>query len=43
MSQAALAGDDMHTSYISLLESGRRRPTPGVVQTIAALLGVTPA
>jgi transcriptional regulator with XRE-family HTH domain len=41
LSQAALAGDDLHPSYVSLLESGRRRPTPAAIQVLATRLGLT--
>ncbi|MBI1376569.1 MAG: helix-turn-helix domain-containing protein [Frankiales bacterium] len=41
LSQTALAGSDLHPSYISLLESGRRVPTAEVVALLAARLGVT--
>ncbi|HET7901824.1 MAG TPA: helix-turn-helix transcriptional regulator [Candidatus Nanopelagicales bacterium] len=40
LSQVALAGDDLHPSYISLLESGRRAPTPAAIEIIARRLGV---
>jgi tetratricopeptide (TPR) repeat protein len=40
LSQTALAGDDLHPSYISMLESGRRAPTPAVLDVIARRLGV---
>ncbi len=42
MSQTALAGDDLSASYVSLLESGRRRPTPAAVDLLAARLGCSP-
>jgi transcriptional regulator with XRE-family HTH domain len=42
LSQTALAGDDLHPSYVSLLESGRRAPTADVVAVLAARLGVAP-
>ena len=41
MSQTALAGDELHPSYISLLESGRRTPTAEATATIARRLGIT--
>lgn len=40
LSQTALAGDDLHPSYISLLESGRRTATPAALEVIARRLGV---
>lgn len=40
LTQATLGGDDYTASYISLLESGRRRPTRAVVQALAGRLGV---
>jgi transcriptional regulator with XRE-family HTH domain len=39
LSQTELAGDGLSPSYISLLESGRRRPSPGVAAQLAAKLG----
>jgi len=41
LSQAELAGDQVHASYVSLLESGRRSPTPPVLAVLAARLGVS--
>jgi transcriptional regulator with XRE-family HTH domain len=41
MSQADLATDGISPSYVSLLESGRRTPTPSTVTTLAAKLGTT--
>ena len=41
LSQTALAGDDLHPSYISMLESGRRAPTPAALAVIARRLGVS--
>ena len=40
LSQAELAGHQVHPSYVSLLESGRRAPTPPVLAVLAARLGV---
>ncbi|MFN8158685.1 MAG: helix-turn-helix transcriptional regulator [Candidatus Nanopelagicales bacterium] len=40
LSQTALAGDDLHPSYISMLESGRRAPTPAALAVISRRLGV---
>jgi transcriptional regulator with XRE-family HTH domain len=40
LSQAELAGSEVHASYVSLLESGRRSPTPPVLAAFAARLGV---
>ncbi|MEA4942823.1 MAG: helix-turn-helix transcriptional regulator [Propionicimonas sp.] len=42
MSQAELGGDRYSGSYISHLESGRRTPTPEVVEFLARRLGVSP-
>src|SRR3954467_2028418 len=39
LSQTELAGDGLSPSYISLLESGRRRPSPAVASLLAANLG----
>ncbi len=39
LSQTELAGDGLSPSYISLLESGRRRPSPAVAAQLAAKLG----
>jgi len=41
LSQADVAGDQVHASYVSLLESGRRSPTPPVLAVLAARLGVS--
>ena len=41
MSQVALAGDELHPSYISLLEAGRRVPTPDALAVLARRLGVS--
>jgi tetratricopeptide (TPR) repeat protein len=41
LSQVALAGDELHPSYISLLEAGRRVPTPDALAVLARHLGVT--
>ena len=41
MSQTALAGDELHPSYISLLEAGRRTPTAEATATIAQRLGIS--
>lgn len=40
LSQADLCSDGLSTSYISLLESGRRQASPKVVQALASRLGV---
>jgi tetratricopeptide (TPR) repeat protein len=40
LSQADLAGGQVHASYVSLLESGRRTPTPPVLAHLATRLGV---
>jgi tetratricopeptide (TPR) repeat protein len=39
LSQAELGGPDLDDSYISLVESGRRRPTETVLRVVAARLG----
>src|ERR671926_1007557 len=39
LSQTELAGDGISPSYVSLLESGRRTPSPGVAALLAAKLG----
>ncbi len=39
LSQTELAGDGLSPSYISLLESGRRRPSPAVAALLATKLG----
>ncbi|GAB2690650.1 helix-turn-helix domain-containing protein [Thalassiella azotivora] len=39
LSQTQLAGGDLSPSYISLIESGRRRPTHEVASTLAERLG----
>jgi transcriptional regulator with XRE-family HTH domain len=39
LSQTELAGDGISPSYVSLLESGRRRPSPAVAALLAAKLG----
>lgn len=43
LSQVALAGEVLHPSYVSLLESDRRSPTAAVVKVLAARLGILPA
>jgi tetratricopeptide (TPR) repeat protein len=43
LTQRQLAGEVLHPSYVSLLEAGRRTPTPAAVDTLAARLGVAPA
>lgn len=42
LSQAELAGRELSNSYISLIESGKRKPTPDVVRLLADRLGCTP-
>lgn len=42
LSQRALAGAALSPSLVSLLESGRRTPTPATVAVLAARLGVAP-
>src|SRR6185312_14508156 len=39
LSQTELAGDGISPSYVSLLESGRRMPSPSVAALLAAKLG----
>jgi transcriptional regulator with XRE-family HTH domain len=39
LSQTELAGDGISPSYVSLLESGRRTPSPAVAALLAAKLG----
>ncbi|WP_432194840.1 helix-turn-helix domain-containing protein [Streptomyces sp. bgisy027] len=41
MSQAELAAPGLSASYVSLLESGKREPSPEVVAVLAEKLGVT--
>lgn len=41
-SQTELAGGRLSASYLSLLESGKRKPTPAVVTSLAAALDCTP-
>ncbi|MFJ9621733.1 helix-turn-helix domain-containing protein [Streptomyces sp. NPDC101181] len=43
MSQADLAGDAMSTSYISLLEAGKRVPSTDVLAQLARRLGCDPS
>jgi tetratricopeptide (TPR) repeat protein len=40
LSQAELAGPELSPSYISLLEAGRRMPTPAVAERLADRLGL---
>lgn len=42
LSQAQLAGSELSDSYISLIESGKRTPTPAVVRLLAGRLGCLP-
>lgn len=42
LSQAHLAGRELSDSYISLIESGKRVPSPTVLDTLAERLGCTP-
>jgi transcriptional regulator with XRE-family HTH domain len=42
MSQSNLAGDGLSVSYVSLLESGKRTPTPDVLARLAMRLDCTP-
>ncbi len=41
LTQPALAGPDASVAYLSRIESGQRRPSGDLVQTLAAKLGVT--
>ncbi|WP_248964683.1 helix-turn-helix domain-containing protein [Sphaerisporangium perillae] len=41
LSQAQLAGPDLSDSYVSLIESGKRTPTPVVARLLAERLGCT--
>ena len=41
LTQRQLAGEALHPSYVSLLEAGRRTPTPAAVEVLAARLGVS--
>ncbi|GLW67765.1 hypothetical protein Kpho02_00640 [Kitasatospora phosalacinea] len=41
LSQSAACGPGVSKSYLSLIESGRRRPTPAVLRTLADTLGTT--
>lgn len=43
LTQRQLAGDELSVSYVSLLEAGRRTPTPETVRVLAASLGCSPA
>src|SRR3569833_940774 len=40
--QEQLAGTELSDSYISLIESGKRTPTPAVVRLLASRLGCLP-
>lgn len=42
MAQAALTSAGITASYVSLLEAGKRQPTPKVAAALAAALGVDP-
>jgi len=42
LSQSQLAGPDLSDSYVSLIESGKRTPTQGVITILAERLGCTP-
>jgi len=41
LSQEQLAGPGVSASYVSLIESGRRRPSPDALQTLATALGTS--
>ena len=41
LSQSGLAGEGISASYISLLEAGKRQPSPQIVEQLAARLGCT--
>jgi transcriptional regulator with XRE-family HTH domain len=40
LTQAELAGDDYSAAYVSTIETGRRTPSAGVLEYLAARLGV---
>ncbi|MFE7116727.1 helix-turn-helix domain-containing protein [Streptomyces sp. NPDC057654] len=42
MSQSELAGDDLSPSYVSLLEAGKRTPSPDVLRQLTERLGCAP-
>jgi tetratricopeptide (TPR) repeat protein len=42
LSQSDVAGEELHPSYVSLLESGKRTPTSDVAAVLAARLSCTP-
>jgi transcriptional regulator with XRE-family HTH domain len=42
LTQAELGGDEMSTSYVSLLEAGKRRPTVELALRLAARLDIAP-
>jgi len=42
MSQADLAGSELSTSYISLIEAGKRIPSARTVELLAVRLGCAP-
>ncbi|MFN8074022.1 MAG: helix-turn-helix transcriptional regulator [Kineosporiaceae bacterium] len=41
LSQGELAQDDLSASYVSLIESGKRQPSPAALRTLASRLGVS--
>lgn len=41
LSQAQIAGEGVSASYASLIESGRRQPSPAALETLARRLGTT--
>lgn len=41
LSQGELAGDDLSASYVSLIESGKRQPSPEVLRSLCHRLGVS--
>jgi tetratricopeptide (TPR) repeat protein len=43
LTQRQLAGSELSVSYVSLLEAGRRSPTPETVELLATALGCTSA
>jgi tetratricopeptide (TPR) repeat protein len=43
LTQRQLAGTELSVSYVSLLEAGRRTPTPETVRLLAESLGCSPA
>lgn len=40
LAQADLAGDDLSASYVSLIEAGKRLPSPDIIRRLAGRLGI---